>query len=346
MTIMQSPLPTEAFPSSFAMVMATGIVSMALHLLGHDVAARALFALNLAAYALLWAAGAWRVARRGHDVLTELADHVRGPQFLTIVAATNVLGVQCARLTQWNTAAAVLWIFGVAVWALLIYGFFAMVTVSSTKPTLQQGLGGSWLLVTVSTESVSLLGTLVAPQFARPDGVLFASLAFFLAGGMLYILVIALMFFRWMFLPMHAHTLTPPSWINMGAVAITSLAGARLLEAAPGDSFVAGIAPFLGGFTLFFWATATWWILLLVLVFSWRRLQQRTPVHYDPQYLSMVFPLGTYSVATWIYAESARLLFLLPLARAFGYVAAATWVLTLVGMLHRTSRRGFAYRSP
>src|ERR1700720_2458723 len=33
--------------------------------------------------------------------------------------------------------------------------------------------------------------------------------------------------------------------------------------------------PFIGGFTLFFWATGTWWIPLLVIVGFWRHVVER-----------------------------------------------------------------------
>lgn len=344
MTLADSLLPPDMFPSSFAMVMATGIVSMTLDLLGYPYAANVLFALNIAAYVLVWVAGLTRIARAPREVLADIGHHVRGPQFLAIVAATNILGVQCARLAGWNAAAAALWIAGIASWVVVTYGFFVAVTVTSRKPALEHGIGGAWLLITVATESVAVLGTGVAGQFARPDIAMFASLAFFLAGGMLYILVIALIFFRWAFMPMPTHALTPPFWINMGAVAIATLAGAMLAGAAADYPFIAGLAHFVVGFTLFFWATATWWIPVLALVFAWRHLHHRTPVRYDPQYWSLVFPLGMYSVATWTCAEGQHLGFLLPLARAFGYVAIAAWTLTLAGMVRQVLRRSLALR--
>jgi tellurite resistance protein TehA-like permease len=140
----------------------------------------------------------------------------------------------------------------------------------------------------------------------------FTSLVLFLAGAMLYILVIGLIFFRWVFRPMPAQTLTPTYWINMGAVAITTLAGAHLGNAASTYAFVANIEHFIAGFTLFFRATGTWWIPLLVVVFAWRHARARTPLHYDAQYSSMVFPLGMYSAATYAYARGNHLEFLLP----------------------------------
>jgi tellurite resistance protein TehA-like permease len=319
--------------------MATGIVSVAMEDQGFVTVARVLFALNVATYAVLVFAGVARIATSARVVAAELGDHVRGPAFLTIVAGTCVLGVQCTELVGWRSAGAGLWVLGLVSWSVLIYAFFAAVTLVEPKPRLEHGIDGAWLLATVSTESIAVLGTMVADRFARPDIVVFACLVLFLAGAMLYILVIGLIFFRWIFRPMGAHMLTPTYWINMGAVAITTLAGARLIETAPAYAFVAGIEHFLAGFTLFFWATGTWWIPLLVAVFAWRHLHQRVPIRYDPQYWSLVFPLGMYSVATHAYAKGTGLAFLDPLARVAGDVSLIAWMLAATGLVHGLLQR-------
>jgi hypothetical protein len=59
--------------------------------------------------------------------------------------------------------------------------------------------------------------------------VLFVALSMYLLGAMLYLTIITLIFYRFTFLPMPMERLTPPYWINMGAVAVTTLAGCTLL---------------------------------------------------------------------------------------------------------------------
>jgi len=333
-----SSVPTSlrnAFPGYFALVIATGIVSIALADQGFAAAAWTLFAIDAIAYVLLWGCGFARLAAGVRDVVGDLADHRAGPAFLTIVAGTGVLGVQCVRLAQWPIVAAALWLASVALWFLLLYGFFAAVTLAEAKPRLEHGIDGSWLLATVATEAVAVLGTLVADAFPRPDAVVFASLMLFLAGAMLYIVVIGLIFFRWTFRPMDVHGMTPTYWINMGAVAITTLAGARIGEVAARYPFVAELEHFVAGFTLFFWATGTWWIPLLVVVFAWRHLRHGEGLRYDPRYWSLVFPLGMYSVATYAYAHANKLSFLMPVARIAGELAVVAWALTALGLVRQ-----------
>ena len=133
--------------------------------------------------------------------------------------------------------------------------------------------------------------------------------------------------------------LTPPYWINMGALAITTLAGARLLLAAKEGGIVEPYKPFIIGFTIFFWSTATWWIPLLVVVGIWRHALQRLPLKYDPQYWSLVFPLGMYSVATAVLAEAAGLPFLRPIPLLFAVIALGAWLVTFFGLLVQVSAR-------
>src|SRR5215218_1973273 len=184
---------------------------------------------GLVAYPALLAITLARLLRYPSALLCDLADHAVGPTFLTMVAATSVLGAQFASLTQFRGIALVLCLLATLLWVALLYGFFLAATLTSPKPPIEQGLSGAWLLVTVSTESVCVLGTSVADLLPRPEVGIFACVCFFLLGGMFYAVLIALILYRWLFLEMTPAMLTPPYWINMGAVAIATLAGADLL---------------------------------------------------------------------------------------------------------------------
>ena len=121
----------------------------------------------------------------------------------------------------------------------------------------------------------------------------------------------------------------------MGALAITTLAGARLLLSARSWEILHSIGPFVGGFTLFFWVTGTWWIPLLVIVGFWRHVIERVPIAYDPQYWSLVFPLGMYTVATLVFANAIGMRFLLIIPHIAVYFAISAWVITFIAMLFK-----------
>jgi tellurite resistance protein TehA-like permease len=325
----------DFFPGYFALVMATGIVSLAIHFEGFRGFPEVLLWMNVIFYVVLWGVTVLRIAWFRSALIADLTHHARGVTFLTAVAGTDVLGVQFAILTPFLPVAAGLWVFAVLLWIILIYTFFAAVTIAEPKPSIDVAINGSWLLVTVATESLAVLGTLVAQTLGPVPLILFGALSAYLLGAMFYILFIALIVYRWIFLTMEPAKLSPPYWINMGALAITTLAGARLLLSSKSWVVLHDLQPFISGFTLFFWATGTWWIPLLVIVGFWRHVIERVPITYDPQYWSLVFPLGMYSVATFMFANATGMPFLLIIPGIAVYIASLAWLITLSAMLFK-----------
>ena len=81
------------FPGYFALVMATGIVSIAAHFLGMEPIAQGLLWFNVAAYVVLWGLTLTRMAKYRTLFMADLISHGRSVLFLTIVAGTCVLGI-------------------------------------------------------------------------------------------------------------------------------------------------------------------------------------------------------------------------------------------------------------
>ena len=324
-------------PAYFALVMATGIVSIAAQLLGIPFVPKTLLAINIAAYAVLSVLTILRIARYPRDVFADLIDHQRGVGFFTVVAGTSVLGSQLVIVAKHQTFAFSLWIATLVLWLVLIYAVFTGYTVKETKPTLDQGISGGWLVAVVATQSVSTLASIVAPLPVIASGhaplLLFVSLAFWLAGGMLYIWLISLIFYRYTFFKFAPSDLMPPYWINMGAMAISTLAGTLLLANENLSPLLAELHPFTLGLTLFFWATATWWIPMLLILGFWRHVYKRFPLTYSPLYWGAVFPLGMYAVCTFRLAEAAALPLLHAVPRFFFFAALGAWLATFAGLL-------------
>lgn len=328
-------IASDLFPGYFALVMATGIISIAAHLLQMKIVALVLLVINLVAYAVLWILLLVRLLVFFPRIKADIGDHLCGPGFFTVVAGTCVLGSQLIIVIGHYREAAILWVAALLLWLLIMYAFLTAMTVRENKPSIEGGLNGSWLLAVVSTQSISVLGTLLVEQWsAYREALLFFTFCMFLLGCMLYLLLITLIFYRFTFVNVTTTQLTPPYWINMGAVAITTLAGARLIIAAPGWSLLSEVLPFLKGFTLFFWASGTWWIPLLFILGFWRHVYKRFPLRYDPQYWGMVFPLGMYTVCTFQLSKAINFAPLLVIPRYFIYLAFAGWLAAFTGMIH------------
>ena len=185
----------------------------------------------------------------------------------------------------------------------------------------------------VATQAIAVLGTLLAAQIAQPHrlDLNFIALSMWLWGGMLYIWMMSLIFYRYTFFPFAPGDLSPPYWINMGAMAISTLAGSLLIENSADAWFLHSIAPFMKGFTIFYWATGTWWIPMLLILGVWRHIYRRFPLAYDPLYWGAVFPLGMYAVATHQMAHALQFDFLEPIANAFVWISLAAWSLAAFG---------------
>lgn len=339
-----SPPPTSIatlHPAYFALVMATGIISIASHLLGFRWVALALFGLNLVFYPSVWALMITRVVRHRERVIDDLLHHGRSVGFFTAVAATCVFGQQTLLIGGSRAIATGLWGLGIFLWATLTYGVITLLTVKRDKPSLAEGINGGWLVAVVAGQSVAVLGAQLAPGFGEhAEGALLFCLAMWLGAGMLYFWIISLIFYRYTFFVLSPSDLAPPYWINMGAAAITTLAGTLLIAAAPHSPVLTQVLPFLRGFTLFWWATATWWIPMLVILSIWRHVYRRFPLRYDPLYWGAVFPLGMYTTCTLRLSQTIAAPFLSAIPRVSIFIAMAAWLATLTGML-RYARRTF-----
>jgi tellurite resistance protein TehA-like permease len=326
------------FPGYFALVMATGVVSIASHLLGMHSLALVLVAVNWVAYPVLWALTLLRALRFREQLLRDVSDHQRAPGFFTIVAGTCVLGTQNMIVAGAVGFATALWWLGLGLWFAIMYAFFTAVTVRARKPTLARGINGAWLIAAVSTQSVVVLRGVIDATTAPPMAIQFQVIAMFMIGCMLYLAIIPLIFYRLTFVPLSREDFSPPYWINMGAVAITALAGSILILRGETWPMVTPLLPFLKGFTFFVWAVASWWIPFLFALMIWRYVWMKDRFTYEPAVWGMVFPLGMYTTSTYQFDRAMGYGFLDPIPEALVFVALTAWLLGMAGLLRRIGR--------
>ncbi len=319
-------------PGCFAMVMATGIVSIDLAQHGMPGLARALLALNALLYLWLLVLSIWRLLRWPRAMRDDFVNPARGAAFLTLAAATLVLASQCLTVVHWPRVAIALAAFGALCWFLLMYAFLAGTITAHTKPRLTRSINGSWLVAVVATQALSVS---LSQLGSGSRGLEFMALCLYTLGAALYLMIITLVVYRMVFLRLRARDFTPPYWINMGALAITTLAGSELVLHAPAHGPLAELMPFVKGFTVFFWATASWWIPLLLILEAWRHILRHVPLRYETDDWDIVFPIGMYTVGTFALAHAIGADFLLPIPAIGVHVSLAVWVLVAIsGVVH------------
>lgn len=328
-------------PAYFAMVMATGIVSIATYGLGPAPLGRALFYLNMVFYAALVLLHGLRLVVYPRRCTADLCDANAGPGYFTWIAATAVMGSQCIVFAHAHRAATGLFIAAAVLWAILSYAVFTALAVRQHKPTLDAGINGGWLIGVVAMQSLAVLASYLAGDWNQPVRLElhFVALVLWLAGGMLYLWLGALIFYRFYFFALAPADLVPTYWVNMGAMAISTLTGSMLIAASTHAApYLESLRPFLEGFTLFYWAGGTWWLPLLAILGVWRHVVRGYRLSYGPLYWGLVFPLGMYAVATEHISVSMNLTFLHPLSLVFAYIALFAWAVTALGLVFRLAR--------
>lgn len=319
------------YPGYFALVMATGIISNALFLENHRPLSAALFAINLAAYPVLWLLTGLRLGIARRALWADLTSPKLVFAFFTMVAATDVLGVGM-NLRGWAQAATAMWLFALILWIALIYLSFGVLTFLNTAHGANVVHGG-WLIAIVGTQSLVILGAAIAPSFgAQQQAVLVVIHMFWGVGLALYGIFITLFAYRIFFFDVEPDDITPLLWVVMGAAAISTNAGSVLILNHTGIAFLESMRPFIDGVTLIMWAWATWWIPLLVLFGIWKHGVRRAPIVYTPMLWSLVFPLGMYALASLRLSLAADFPPLRAISGAMVWIALGAWALTAIGM--------------
>ncbi len=316
----------------FACVMATGIVSVAL-LLNHTQAlSDILWALGFVFLAFLVVVYTVRGVRFPQMLRGDLANPATAFGFFTFIAGIEVMATRSS-LGGWTALPAIFTCVAVIVWFGLTYWLFSSLTFTNEKP-IEQAINGSWLIAIVATESLAITWVLLVPIFpTEREWLQLVSYAYWTFGVLLYLIFITLIIYRFFFLRVRPQDLTPPYWINMGAMAITTVAGVRLLETQHPSAFLTTLHPYIEGFTVMMWAWGTWWIPLLLIIGVWKYFVAREPIRYQPALWSVVFPLGMYATAIQLLSHIAGLGFLETIGPACVWIAFTAWLVVALGWL-------------
>lgn len=321
-------------PGCFALVMACGIVSIDASQHGLPWLARALFALNLLAFVCLIALSVLRLIWFRDDFMTDLRSPVRSAGFLTFVAGACVLGSQSLLLFDGHWLAWLLFALALPAWPLFGAFWLSALARAAREGTLMRNIRGGWLIAVVATQGLAVLLLLLAVRQGRLASLWRPAFGLFVLGIVLYLPIIALILWRLLCLPLRPRELTPPYWITMGALAISTLASSLLLRhLPPAPPRVALLLPQL---VQGLWFAATGWLLVMIVLWAWR--WWHVPIRYGIEAWDIVFPLGMYTVGTFELAAALPCPALLAIPRVGVYVSLVVWALAAIGALRRGLR--------
>ncbi|WP_436843051.1 tellurite resistance/C4-dicarboxylate transporter family protein [Streptomyces collinus] len=297
----------ERPPAAGAAVLATGIVSVALHLTGDETLSLVFLWLGCLAWLALAADFCARLVWRRQRWLADAGT----PGSLTAVAATAVLGTRLSLLGRQTLAEEFLAV-AVLLWPVLLY---------LVVRRWERRMPGAVFLCCVATEGLAVLAaTLAAAEVVA--WLAHAALVLFWLGLVLYCVALP------RFDPRQLWQGAGDHWIAGGALAISALAGVKLLAA---DSA-----------RLYLWndddegvlraMTAALLVLCLAgyLVLLVAEVARPRPA-YDVRRWATVFPLGMTAAAVLSGAAVLDVPWLRGPGRVLVWVAVAAWLAVAVG---------------
>ena len=333
----------------FTFVMATGIISTAMHnaaTLGSgtystvaQVISALLFVLAVVGYIALtvFTIAGWFT---GAGISAELMGEVRADGF-TVLAFTAGSGVLAARSLAGGFDWAALTFAYITLGSWVILGYVAVIAAffsathsrakspSATTPLPWTHVNGTWFLMVVGTQAVAVaFGALAAAKHVN----WYAEVAALWWGiGVLILIVMAvLVVARLIIIGLSHDDEVAPYWVLMGAGAISVLAGAELMTTGSAQRLVTHDV--VGTLCLMAWIFGTWLIPLLIVLMIWHARRPGTNSGFRTALWSLVFPIGMYGVASRQLGIAWHVPWLEDLGTWEAWVALAVWVVVFAGM--------------
>ena len=316
------------YPGYFAMTMATGIISVALHLQNFLLLADVFFVMAIITWFVMTFLYTWRLIKFPKAVIENLVNPKTTFIFFTFVAATDICGILLYQ-HGFIMLALISWVLAFIYWSALMYFGFASLCFAHKDREVNVVHGG-WLILIVGTQSLVLLGTKIAGELGEYAAYMMVEIHMLWALGMIfYAIFVTLFCYRIFFMNMEASDYSPLMWVVMGAAAISANAGSSLLLTDPIIPLLVDLRPVVQMLSIMLWTWATWWIPLLVIIGLWKHVYCKVPLRYDPMQWSIIFPLGMYTVATNNLALSAEFKPLLYLSAGMLWIAVISWLLLM-----------------
>lgn len=321
-------------PGWFASVMGTGILAVAT---SHTVPfvpvvkglAVGLWAFNTLLCLVLLVLWVARWLFFFNEAWADLSHPTRGPFYSTLPIGLLVLGVDFSAIGRQVIGAELaipiaqgLWIAG----TLLAFFFGVLIPFKwFTAPSLPiEQTNGGWFMppvanIVVPASAAPLIATWGSPELCYL--MCLVAFAFLGIGFFLFLIVGVLLIGRLIYHPLpHAH-LAPTLWIGLGPIGVGSLALVRLSTTASPifGEHISEAQMFLRLASLSLWGFGVWW-LITAIALTLHYL--REPFPFAMSWWAFTFPLGAYTVATYLLADAYQV-------AALGMFGLVLWLLLL-----------------
>ncbi len=317
----------DLFPGYFGFVMATEILSIGAYFLEFFLLSKVLLYVGLAGYIILIILFSCRLGMFPRRVLEDMVHPQRVFFYFTFVAGTDNLATRFL-LNGNYFPASVLGMVGLCSAIILVY-FILSVLIFHNKLSLHKSINASWLFMTVGCQSVVIiLSQLFQKEMLIHHFWIILAQTIWIFGLIVYVIFFVYILNHLFFKSFSGKDFSPVYWISMGAMAITIVASDGLKT----------INPFISGMAIVLWGWATALIPLLILSEAIKYWVFKEPVKYQPALWSMVFPMGMYTVATYIISRNPGFEILVKCLPIFFFIAIFFWIMTSLGLVIKTIR--------
>ena len=225
------------------MVMATGIISIGLKSFQFDYIALVFQSIAYIAWLTLITLSLIRTVRYPKTVIKDLTSPRMVFSYFTLVAATDIVGMLLYN-SGFLSLAIGCWTIAFVAWCLLLYTAFSVLTFLSHENNVNIMHGG-WLITIVGTQSLVLLGTLIAPDLSDLTHIMMVEVHMLWGLGLsLYGIFVTLFCYRIFFHSLQPEDFSPLLWVVMGAAAISANAGDQFILEYRSTAFSGGTKTF------------------------------------------------------------------------------------------------------
>lgn len=322
-----SPQPSiiEKFdPVSFAYVMASGSVALALHVTGFTTLAQFFLIVGLIGYIaliFLFCLRSYFIPKLFSQEIAQLHNQFK---YFTFSAGSNALASVFA-LRGNDYSALVLGAIGTISCVLFVYAIFFM-QFYKTKESLQS-VSPVWLIMAIALNSVGIVTSILWKNDVLTNDLwLITALCFWTFGVVIYSIFMTLNIYRLLFFALEAKHFNPAYWTCMGAAAIAIVDGASIINVKNCPTFLEAVTPFIAGLILILWCWATAWIPILCLMGYVKYRVFKTPFRYEAPLWAIVFPLGMYTTATYNLGSVVGLTQVQAMVPVWLWISVLSWV--------------------